>query len=250
MTGTAASRAYPRPPITEAVIGIQFAAPIASDDLRKVGERFKNFYPGEQEVKTLGVHVVNPPAGRPPFANVQETLGHRRASEDATEIILFMPDQLIVSQLAPYPGWEEFFARFVRDWKIWKREMSFLRINRLGVRYVNRIDVPVTSDIIEQAEYLNIYVQLPEVLGPTMSYTAQAVLTMKDIDAQLVINTGIVPSPLLGHISFLVDVDIGRVQNVPQRDEELIEFLSTLRDKKNAVFEACITARARELFSR
>jgi uncharacterized protein (TIGR04255 family) len=154
MTGTVASQPYKRPPITEAVIGVQFAAPVPADDLRKVSNRFKAHYPGDQEVKTLGVHVVNLPGGMPPVTNVQETVGHRRASNDATEIILFMPDTLIVSQLAPYPGWESFFSRFVRDWKLWKREIAFLKINRLGVRYINRIDLPITEDYVEQEEYL------------------------------------------------------------------------------------------------
>jgi len=250
MTGKVASQPYKRPPITEAVIAVQFAAPVPADDLRKVSRRFKARYPGEQEVKTLGVHVVNPPGGRSPVTNVQETVGHRRASDDATEIVLFMPDTLIVSQLAPYPGWTSFFTRFVRDWKLWKREISFLRINRLGVRYINRIDLPITKDYVEQEEYLNIYIQLPEVLGPTTSYAAQAVLNMRDINSQLIINTAIVPSPLLNHASFLVDIDISRTQDVPQRDEDLFELLVKFRDMKNMVFEACITDRARELFLR
>lgn len=250
MAGTVALQPYKRPPITEAVIGVQFAAPVPADNLRKVSGRFKASYPGEQEVKTLGVQVVNLAGGRPPVTNVQETVGHRRASNDATEIILFMPDTLIVSQLAPYPGWESFFSRFVRDWKLWKREISFLKIVRLGVRYINRIDLPITRDYVDQEEYLNIYIQLPKILGPTTSYAAQAVLSIKDILSQLVINTTIVPSPLLDHASFIVDIDIGRTQDVPQRDEDLFELLVNFRDKKNMVFEACITDRARELFSR
>jgi uncharacterized protein (TIGR04255 family) len=250
MTGTVASQAYKRPPITEAVIGIQFAAPVADDNLRRVSARFKALYPGEQEVKSLvGVHVVTQPGSKPPLASAQETTGHRRASDDATEILLFLPDQLIVSQLAPYPGWETFFPRFMRDWTLWKREVGYLKLNRLGVRYINRIDLPVTQDYIEQEEYVNIYVQLPQILGPTASYSAQAVLPLKDTNSQLVINTGVVPSPLLNHVSILVDIDIGRIQDVPQRDEELFELLPRLRDAKNMVFETCITDRARELFS-
>jgi len=73
---------------------------------------------------------------------------------------------------------------------------------------------------------------------------------MNDVDAQLMINTGVMPSPLLNYTSFLIDIDIGRTHDVPQRDEEIFEFLTSIRDKKNMIFEACITDRARELFLR
>jgi uncharacterized protein (TIGR04255 family) len=250
MTGELAPQPYKRPPITEAVIGVQFAAPIAADELRKISIRYNHSYPGEQQVKNIGVHVTNFPGRKPSVTNVQETIGYRRATDDATEIVLFTPNMLIVSQLAPYPGWEMFFGRFVRDWTLWKREMGFHKISRLGVRYINRVDIPNGEIFVEHEKYLNIYVQLPDVLGPTSSYAAQVVLPIKDLDSQLTINTGIMPSPLLNHTSFLIDIDIGRAQDVPQRDEDVFAFLTTIRDRKNMAFEACITDQARELFLR
>jgi uncharacterized protein (TIGR04255 family) len=253
MTDEAAVQPYKRPPITEAVIGVQFAAQIAEDDLRKASSRFGDLYPGMQQVKTGVVQVVSLPDNRPPVANVRESVGYRRASDDATEIILFMPDTLIVSQLAPYPGWEVFFSRFTRDWHRWKREMGFLAVARVGVRYINRLDIPndvaiLSKGLINQGEYLNVFVQMPDSLGPTSGYTAQAVLPVKDLEAQLVINTAVVPPPLLGHTSFLLDIDIGKIQDVPQRDDDIIAFLAEARTKKNMIFEACVTDRARELF--
>jgi uncharacterized protein (TIGR04255 family) len=254
MTDEAVVQPYKRPPVTEAVIGIQLAGQISEADLRKVSSHFGDLYPGQQQVKTGVVQVVSLPDSRPPVTNVHENVGYRRTSDDATEIILFMPNTLIISQLSPYPGWDVFFRRFTRDWRLWKREMGFLAISRVGLRYINRIDIPINPNFLEQGfinqeEYLNVFIQLPSVLGPTSGYTGQAVLPMNDLGAQLVINTAVVPPPLLGHTSFLLDIDIGKIQAVPQRDEDIVNFLNLARNKKNFIFEACITDRARELFS-
>jgi len=252
MAAEVAAQPYKRPPITEAVVGVQFGARITEDDLKKVSGRFKELYPVEQHVKTFGIQIINPPDGGRPDVRVEETPGYRRTSDDATEIILFSPESILFSQLSPYPGWELFFARFERDWELCKREIGYRKINRLGVRYINRIDIPNpdTSSVIRQSDYMNVYIRLPEILGPTLTYNAQAILQIEEIRAQLIINTSLAPSPLLNHTSFLVDIDVGRTEEVPQRDADIFTLLAQIRDKKNMVFESCITDRARELFSR
>jgi uncharacterized protein (TIGR04255 family) len=58
-----------------------------------------------------------------------------------------------------------------------------------------------------------------------------------------------VPAPLLGHSSFVLDQDLHTEINLPQSDDALYILLNQIHVKKNAVFEACITDRARELFN-
>lgn len=79
-------------------------------------------------------------------------------------------------------------------------------------------------------------------------YGVQVRLPLPDIQCNLTINSGAVPSPLLDHGSFLLDIDIAMESNPPQKDADINELLERIRNKKNAVFEACITDRARELF--
>ena len=71
---------------------------------------------------------------------------------------------------------------------------------------------------------------------------------MRDIRCILTLNTSSAPSPLLGHAAIIVDIDIAREGDAPQNDEEIYALLNEIRVKKNDIFEACITPRARELF--
>jgi uncharacterized protein (TIGR04255 family) len=166
-----------------------------------------------------------------------------------TQIVILWPTSFVFSQLAPYPGWDDFFERFVRDWALWKKAVSYHKISRVGVRYINRIDIPITGDVIHYEEFLNVYPRIPDEVGPVFTYGIQTQAPCPEIDGRITINSASVPSPLLGYSSFIFDQDIYKETNIPQTDESLYKLLNQIHVKKNAVFEACITDRARELFN-
>jgi uncharacterized protein (TIGR04255 family) len=161
---------------------------------------------------------------------------------------LLWPAQFVVAQLAPYPGWIDFFGRFVRDWEVFKKATGYRKISRIGVRFINRLDIRIVGKLIEESEYLNLGPKLPDSFGPFTAYGLQAQFPPDEAACRLTINSSSVPSPLLDHGSFLLDLDIARDRAPPQNDEEIYRLLHEIRVKKNAAFEACITAKARELF--
>lgn len=73
---------------------------------------------------------------------------------------------------------------------------------------------------------------------------------MPEIGGIAIINTGSVPSPLIDHISFVLDIDLVRNQNLPKSDEEVEACLAELRHMKNKIFESFVTDASRELFGR
>jgi uncharacterized protein (TIGR04255 family) len=238
---------YKRPPITEAVIEIRFAAPIDSAALDKVSSSFKSLYPREELLRGIQVQLNIPNSTDRPSAQTTEQMGYRRSSLDQTHIILLMPPSFVISQLSPYPGWTEVFNRFRRDWDVWKKAAGYRKIARIGVRYINRIDIPSSDPVLFEQDYLDVYAHVPDVLGPMTQYAVQAQLPISEIGGILTLNSSVVESPLLGHRSFVVDQDIGK-DNPPQNDDGIYDLLNQIRLIKNRVFEACITDRARELF--
>jgi uncharacterized protein (TIGR04255 family) len=246
-----AEQPYKRPPITEAVIALTFAETIESRDLDKADSNFGRLYPHHQDNRNLNVQVMMPTAPElgPDTTIHKDEMGHRRSSDDQTQIVILWPTSLIFSQLAPYPGWADFFARFVRDWTLWKKVIGYRKISRVGVRYINRIDIPITGDLTHYEEFLNLYPEIPNELGPVFAYGIQTQLACPEIDGRITINSASIPSPLLAHSSFIFDQDIYKEINVPQSDDDLYKLLNEIHVKKNAVFEACITDRARELFN-
>lgn len=241
---------YKRPPITEAVIEIRFETPLDGKNLNKTSEDFAPSYPCLEFTKNVAVEVnLGQAEDALPAAQFKDyQIGFRRSSPDLSEIILLWPGSLLVSQLAPYPGWEEFIGRFSRDWFIWKQSRGYRKISRIGVRFINRIDIEIVDGIIDESQYLNVFPRLPDVFGTVIGYGIQVRLPAAEIGCNVTINSGAVPSPLLGHGSFLLDIDVAIESNVPQNDSDVFGLIDRIRVRKNEVFEACITDKARELF--
>ncbi len=244
---------YKSAPITEAVIEIKFANPLSEDLFASVSRKFNKHYLKHQNVQNLSVAVQIPTnQTETPKTAIDKELGHRLSSEDMTELIVLWPSTFMVSQLAPYPGWDVFFQRFVRDWAIWKRNVNFREVSRIGVRYINRIDIPKSKDgkPLEYEAYLNVYPKVPDILGPVNAYAVQAGFPIEDIRCQLTLNSAVVAAPILDHVSFVMDQDIAREIDPPQSDEAIFALLNAIRIKKNVVFESCISDLARSLFER
>jgi uncharacterized protein (TIGR04255 family) len=219
--------------------------------IEKVNDKFGSHYPQHQRVENLKLEVqLSAGQTDAPATAIDREGGYRRSSSDMTQLLVLWRSAFVVSQLAPYPGWDEFIQRFSRDWKVWKRVMGFQTISRLGVRYINRIDIPLSGDVVEHEAFLNVYPRLPDVLGPVGAYAVQAVLPLEEIGCKLTLNSAVVPAPILGHASFVIDQDIAREVDLPQSDKGIYELLKKIRVRKNQVFEACVSNRARELFQR
>ncbi|MCR4305158.1 MAG: TIGR04255 family protein [Gallionella sp.] len=250
MTESATSEVvYARPPITEAVIGITFSSPMDTKQLASINNALQKHYPHKQDVSTFDLSLeFNIKDAGNNKANLKPTLGYRLSTDDQTQLVVIWPNSISLSQLPPYQGWGNFIERFERDWSALKKIMGFQQISRIGVRYINRIDIPATAPVIEHEQFLNIYPKMPDILNPLEAYALQASVTLKDINCQLTINTASVPSPLLEHASFVIDTDISSDKNPPQSDSDLIKLLNNIRTKKNQVFEACISQPARSLF--
>ncbi len=245
VTSESISQAYSSPPITEAVISVVFDSNINKKTIDSANVKFQRYYSKSDSLSHVNVNLD--------MANHQSKIdqqdsGYRLSTEDMTQLLLLQESSFTVSQRAPYPGWDVFFDRFVRDWKVWKRVVKHKKIKRIGVRYINRLDIPAEEATVVDEEYLNFYPKIPEVFSPLIGYKLQCALPLESGTSQLQLNSAVVPSPLLGHISIILDQDIIRLVDVPQKDEDIFKLLSDIRHQKNEVFESCITEKARRLF--
>ena len=243
-------RPYSKSPITEAVIELRFEQVINPDEAMRVAKRFRASYPHWEDVPEYGVHVHLPQQlGAEPRAVATNTVtSFKLTAPDAGEIVVVATDHISVSQLAPYPGWDHFFDRFTRDWRTFKEHAGYRRIQRIGVRFINRLDLPFIDGKIEQADYLTVYPQLPEQISTFLSYGMQVQIPSPHIAGMLTINTAVVPSFLLGHGAIMFDLDLSIDRDIPQNDDAIYDLLDRIRVEKNRMFELCITDRARDLF--
>ena len=239
--------AYNSPPITEAVIEIRFDSSVNEKVFAKTVKAFAKYYPELKPIDQYEFEV----AVRGGEAETNTTLVRefKLTSADMTEVIVLKKSVFLLSQLAPYKSWEDFIVRFERDWNLYNKIVGLKKIVRIGVRFINRIDIPKEDDgLVNEYEYLNIYPKQPEEIGPFISYAVQSQMFLPEIDSLLKLNSAVVPSPLIDNISIVFDQDISRESKLPQNTKDILAYLNEVRGEKNKVFELCMTDKARELF--
>jgi uncharacterized protein (TIGR04255 family) len=241
---------YGRAPITEAVIHL-FTSNILSDtDRTKVARRLKELYPHSQPLREQSFSININETGVPNVMVGPQPQGFRLASDDQADIVIIQRNSILISRLAPY--WEKFRERANAVWIKWRAAISNPPVSRIGVRYINRIDIPYTNEhIINPRDYLLFSPEDPGISSAPMQGYLVQLTKLTDARHWLasVTSTLVSPPPLLNHVSILFDIDVFRTEEIPRRDEELSAVVDEARRIKNDIFERCITDRTRELIS-
>src|SRR5258708_13527192 len=195
------SRRYPRAPITEAVFEILLGKSLDDPTCAKVKTAFQN----EHRLGNDGAHHEVQRDAASKRAEFKEAgRGFRFATLDQTDILVISNNRFSVSKLAPYLGWEPFRERAERDWRIFRGIVGYQPIARIGVRYINRIDIPNPEHRIELRDYFRFQLEVPQPPFPVLGgQVIQAVFGAEDV--QIIVNFASFPSPLLGPPSFSLD---------------------------------------------
>lgn len=122
-----------------------------------------------------------------------------------------------------------------------------MKVIRLAVRYINRIDLPLP--VHDLKDYLRTVPEVsPDLPQGLAGYFMQVAIPQEDIKSTVLLNETIVPPAKPDVVSVVLDIDIFRTEDLPSEEEPMWGLFEELRIRKNSVFEACITDRTRELF--
>jgi uncharacterized protein (TIGR04255 family) len=243
--------AYPRPPILECTIQISFADKGSDENNVRFARTCEKFYQRfDREIpQQLSVKLS---ADRPADASFSVELqqpSYKLSTEDQTEVAVCGPETLVISQLAPYPGWDAFFARFQREWSVFEDVFKFRKISRVGMRYVNRLDLPPEGDVVRNEDYLLFFPSIPSQFGNTDQFFLNVTLRRPNIGGVVIINSGITPTPVENRLGVLFDQDLVAQSDIPRDTAALYTLLNNMRAEKNTIFETCVTDKARALFA-
>jgi uncharacterized protein (TIGR04255 family) len=239
---------YSRAPITEAVLGFLVKLPnsISVESLAKVQEGQNAQYPTRYNRKMLRAQVFGGEAVGTTASQAQ--VGYDFHSGDGKQIFQARLDGFAFSRLAPYDRWESFRDEGRRLWEIYRTVAQPEAITRIGVRYINRLDLPLQN--LDFKHYLRTVPEVsPDLPQGLSGYFMQLQIPLEDLKATLVINQTLAPQPGPNMVSVLLDLDLFRDVEVPQEEEAIWRYLEKLKVRKNVVFEACITDQTRELIT-
>ena len=222
---------------------------MAIESMEKIANKLLKVYPHKVTTNNLGIHITQQTTGDSVAVNSQPN-GFLLRSDDQADTAIISQNSLIVARLAPYRGWDTLHEQFISAWKSWKKVAKTKPISRVGVRYINRIDIPLKGENkIDLEDYLTFYPKVPE-LGnsPMVEYLIQVTQPINSLWTATITST-LLPPPLINHISLLLDIDVFRTESIPLNDEDLWAMIAEARIIKNTVFQSCITHKSMELFS-
>ncbi|MDO2381611.1 TIGR04255 family protein [Rhodococcus electrodiphilus] len=242
------SKRYKNPPIVEAILDLRVRLPegVSVETLYDLYGHEQGFgpsrpiYPLEQSLDEEGRAVQPAP------------VGYSFESVDRECVVHASLDRFSVSKLPPYTSWGDFLARAEAAWSSYRKVATPVSVVAIGVRFVNRIDVPQPA--MEIDDYLRTSVKLSPDLPQTVAgFYMQVAVPLEQYQAQATIISGIAEPPEEGYASLVLDIDVTTRAALATSEERfndaLLEALGKLRDAKNYVFESCITDATRGLIS-
>jgi uncharacterized protein (TIGR04255 family) len=242
----------PRAPIIEAVLDIRARAnavweeSFVSATLKAQVPDYPNVAPRsiiEAEIKVM--------AGLPSFAQ-QRDLGWGGLvfkSGDGLNIAQFKRDGFTFSRLKPYEDWDRLKAEALRLWRIHSALAKPLEIQRVGLRFINRIDMPINETGFE--DYIQPHPSPPRDLDlPFTGFLHVDSLAVPGHPYGINLVRTIQPPqpPLNERYGLIIDTDVFTILPIEHQEDWFDKSLDEMRWLKNKVFFGSITQKAIQNF--
>jgi uncharacterized protein (TIGR04255 family) len=242
------SRIYENPPIIEAICEFRFE-PSQPWDWTVPGlvyAEIKNDFPEKREERTVPLQVHPGPQEvtyslSPALAKMQFL------RKDESAMIQVGPDLLAVNQFKPYPQWDATKEPISRALAVYRKVAVPKALRRIGLRYVNRIQIPEEQVRID--DYLLATPKAPEKLPQFFATWAQRIeIPIEDANGMLVLQAGSVREKEQSSVVFLLDLDFVTLDPRRVALEDALDWVDAAHCEIEQAFEACITDKARKLF--
>ena len=244
----------PRAPIAEAVIDIRArAAAVLEEGALKPLLEAKlagyQFLDSQREIEIQ--HEVRAVGDAPPSSVIRD-LGWKGLlfrSADERHIVQFNRNGFVFSRLDPYDTWQRLHDEGMRLWKEYVVIAQPIEIHRIGLRYINRIQLPPNELRFE--DYLEPAPVPPRALDlPFHGFMHQDTLGVPGYPYAMNIIRTIQPPAVQGGAGFglILDIDVFTTQGFELDEATLERRLLEMRWLKNKVFFGSVTPKARTLF--
>ena len=236
-----------RAPIHEALIDIQFN-PVAGVDVGAIAAEFSGDQPASvfDVWQTMFEMKVEADAA-PRTSHSADAIGKRIDLPEKHQVVQFRNSGFTFSRLAPYDSWEEMTDAALRAWWFYADRLGPEQINRIAVRYVNILQLPLPLDRFER------YLTSPPVVPEEMPQGIVSFLTR--VVCPRGEDVAIVTQSLEGEVDggkavkVILDIDVSHQCKLDRDNFVAVEaILDRLRAFKNDAFFAFLTNEALEMY--
>lgn len=243
----------PHAPIVEAVVDVRARAEVSWEE-EAIQAQIKAQLPDYPQADSHREfrHEVKMAPGQEPQQALLDLgwKGLRLRSSDKLHIAQFNRDGFVFSRLEPYQSWKQLYDESMRLWRMYVELAQPVEIHRIGLRFINRIQLPPSELRFE--DYMEPAPVPPKDLDlPFHGFMHQDMLAVPDHPYAInVIRTIQLPgAPGVQCLGLILDIDAFTTQGF-ELDEALLEQrLLEMRWLKNKVFFGSVTPKALGLFT-
>ncbi|MBI4488294.1 MAG: TIGR04255 family protein [Deltaproteobacteria bacterium] len=241
-------RIYNKPPVVEAVCEFRFNAPQPWDWTIPglIYEKIRAEFPKKRHQNVLEV-AMQPGEGKVSQEIKGGIAKMQFLREDESALVQVGPNVLSVNHLRPYPNWPTVKALIIKHLQIYQEVANPESLIRIGLRYVNRIDMPKDNFTLE--DYFRALPQLPEVTPQIFaSFVLRVEIPYEDLKGRLTFVFGTAPVKT-ENPSFMLDLDMFAIgEDVPPLGKES-DWIEAAHERVEKAFDACFTEKThKEIF--
>jgi uncharacterized protein (TIGR04255 family) len=241
------SRKYANPPLEEALCEFKLTSETRFD-LTIPGllyERLKGAFPHKDQVTIQEVELIQEQEGFQQQIRTSERM--RFLTEDRKMLVQVGTRLLVINALKPYPHWEGFKPGIEMAWKSLLDAIEVQGLERIGLRYINRIDIPDQS--VELSEYFEFYPFVGQRL-PQQMVSFLTGVEFSYVDDRDHCSVRLTPiSGSAGKRLFMLDIYYFLAQPRAVEVENALAWVEEAHSRVEDVFEGCITDKLREIFA-
>lgn len=239
------SRKYANPPIIEAVCEFRVSKNTPWD-LTIPGlfyEKVNSSFPVKEQRVIQEVEFQQGPEGVQYYIRSSERIF--LFAQDRKSFVQLGPRLVAVHCLAPYPTWEGFRPKIENAWNGIREVVEVNSLDRIGLRYINRIALPATAFRLE--DYFGFYPflakNLPQEIG-SFAMTVEFVYPERPDRCRVRLSTGEDPQVS----SVVLDIDYFLASPGGVTCGQALQWIDQAHMQVEAIFEGCITDRLRNTF--
>lgn len=246
---TMSQKHYSKAPIVEAIVDIQvkMAEGFSHEAFNAVHAELGERFPVKSPMKMVEMRMeADTITGEGSHSSTATDIGLRLTNKDNSRVIQLRTNGFTYSHMPPYTEWKVLRDEVYQAWLIFVATCKPQTVVRCALRFVNRIDIPKPS--IELHDYFHLYPEIPKGVPQDVNgMFMQLQMPQTDLEGMAIINQAVVDPTTPGTMSVLLDFDLFQVRDYAPDDEAIWHLLDKLRDRKNELFEACITDETRRL---
>ena len=239
-----------RAPIVEAIIDfrVNLGPDFRADSFLALKDRLRERYPVVEERRFFQASFeFKGGEATPPETKLEGLQGYNFKSEDGLNIGQFRVDGFTYNRLAPYTSLDDIRPKALGLWEVFVEVAKPERLDRLALRYINRIEVPPSGNLSESLQVMPTY--FPG--APKYLATFLTRVSSHDPETGFFANVGEALESRVDSAAatVILDIDVYRLTGLALESERLIPILEGLRRIKNEIFFGSITEATAERYA-